>query len=574
MNILLSLFNLVENKLIKRKIFVLFLVRFISSLMELLGIAMILPVINVMFEPKKILSIIDNYEVLNFLYITDISKLTFVILLLTLVIYAIKNLFILFVNYFQATIAKEFISEITNKVFSNIVKKKYLYFTGENSTNFIKIIANDSTLLKNNFNHLTNIISESFTIILIFSLLFVAQPYAMVSTIILFTFGSLIFLLLLKKKTKIWSLGRSLYEKKRLKNIRQIINSIRDLKLLNIEKNFLKQFEKDNNNFLNVNRKQEVIITVPKLWIEMLTILAVVSLVYILIFFENYEIIPDTIFPILALYVGASFKLIPSFNKIIAGVQSIRFVSPIIDEFNILLNQKGNDLNQDQLKNEKIIFNKCIKIKDLNFYYNNQDTILENLYLDIVKGEKIGLLGKSGSGKSTLLDIVTGMLDNYEGQIIVDGKNILNGLKSWRNSISYLSQNVVLLEDTIKNNILLGSSIENKKLIENSITKSLLQNLIYLLPEKENTMIGENGIKLSGGEKQRIGVARAFYLKRDLLILDESTNALDIETEEKIINNLWNEFYDKTIIQVSHNPKALIKCDKVYKISDKKLIQI
>tara|TARA_B110000003_G_C16605902_1_gene517482 strand:- start:25 stop:1746 length:1722 start_codon:yes stop_codon:yes gene_type:complete len=573
MKILLKYLSLM-NLDMKRKFFMLILLLFFAGLMELFGLAMILPVIKVILEPNELILNIKNYEFLNFLYSFNATQLTALILLLTLIIYVFKNIYLLAVGWYQVTFLKNFTSYITSKVFDNILKKEYLYFTGENSGNFIKILANDSVILRHNLNYCAQIMSEVFTIILISILLFLTHPYAMISTVTLFTFGTLIFLFILKRKTKVWSIERNLFEKKRLIGIKQIINSIRDLKLLNVEKKFTDQFTRDNNIFLNVNRKQELMLSIPKIWIEMLTIVTILFLLFILIFLDDYQILPKSIIPILALYVGASFKLIPSFNRIITGVQSIRFVAPVIEEFKQLSTKDTLKLSKVKFDNEEIFFEKNILIKNINFSYNNKDLVLENLNLDILKGEKIGLLGKSGSGKSTLLDIITGMLDNYNGDVLVDKKNILKGLKSWRNSISYLSQNSVFLDDSIKNNILLGSKIEDDDLLKSSIAKSLLEDLISSLIEKENTKIGENAVKLSGGERQRIGFARIFYLKRDFLILDESTNALDIETESKILDNIWSEFYDKTIIQVSHNPKALIRCDKLFKLSEKKLIQI
>ena len=149
--------------------------------------------------------------------------------------------------------------------------------------------------------------------------------------------------------------------------------------------------------------------------------------------------------------------------------------------------------------------------------------------------QKLGFfLGKSGSGKSTFLDIFTGIIDEYDGKITVDGVDIRDRIRSWRNSISYLSQNSVFLNDSIKNNILLGSKETNENLIKESIDNSLINELVKALPMNENTYIGENGMKLSGGERQRVALARIFYLKRDILILDESTNALDEDTEKNI----------------------------------------
>ena len=560
------------SKNVRRKFYLLILLLFFAGLMELFGLAMILPVINVILEPNELANRIQNYDFLIFFHDLNTLKLTSTILLGTFFIYFFKNIYLLAVSWFQVTFLREFSKALTTRVFTEILKKKYLYFTGKNSTSFIKILSNDAVLLKNNLNYCAQIISELFTITLISILLFITHPLAMLSTVTLFISGALIFLFVLKKKTKVWAIERNFIERKLFSLIKQIISSIRDIKLLNIENKFSDQFSRNNSVNLNVNRKQELILAIPRIWIEMITISSVLFLLFVLIFLDDYKVIPKSIIPIMALFVGASFKLIPSFNKIITGVQSLRFVAPILDEFNDLVKNTEENIENNKNNSEKIYFKKKLSINKINYTYSNEKKyVLKNLILDINRGEKIGLIGKSGSGKSTLLDIITGMLDEYEGDVLIDGLSIKKGVRSWRNSINYLSQNSVFLDDTIKNNILLGSKIVDEDLIKDAIRKSLLEELIQSLPEKENTKIGENAVKLSGGERQRIAFARLFYLKRDFLILDESTNALDVETEKKVLENIWSEFSDKTIIQVSHNQDILQNCDRIYKLSEGKL---
>ena len=560
------------SKNVRRKFYLLILLLFFAGLMELFGLAMILPVINVILEPNELANRIQNYDFLIFFHDLNTLKLTSTILLGTFFIYFFKNIYLLAVSWFQVTFLREFSKALTTRVFTEILKKKYLYFTGKNSTSFIKILSNDAVVLKNNLNYCAQIISELFTITLISILLFITHPLAMLSTVTLFILGALIFLFVLKKKTKVWAIERNFIERKLFSLIKQIISSIRDIKLLNIENKFSDQFSRNNSVYLNVNRKQELILAIPRIWIEMITISSVLFLLFVLIFLDDYKVIPKSIIPIMALFVGASFKLIPSFNKIITGVQSLRFVAPILDEFNDLVKNTEENIENNKNNSEKIYFKKKLSINKINYTYSNEKKyVLKNLILDINRGEKIGLIGKSGSGKSTLLDIITGMLDEYEGDVLIDGLSIKKGVRSWRNSINYLSQNSVFLDDTIKNNILLGSKIVDEDLIKDAIRKSLLEELIQSLPEKENTKIGENAVKLSGGERQRIAFARLFYLKRDFLILDESTNALDVETEKKVLENIWSEFSDKTIIQVSHNQDILQNCDRIYKLSEGKL---
>lgn len=571
MKIILKFLQLMSKRG-RRKFYLLILLLFFAGLMELFGLAMILPVINVILEPNELANRIQNYDFLIFFHDLNTLKLTSTILLGTFFIYFFKNIYLLAVSWFQVTFLREFSKALTTRVFTEILKKKYLYFTGKNSTSFIKILSNDAVVLKNNLNYCAQIISELFTITLISILLFITHPLAMLSTVTLFILGALIFLFVLKKKTKVWAIERNFIERKLFSLIKQIISSIRDIKLLNIENKFSDQFSRNNSVYLNVNRKQELILAIPRIWIEMITISSVLFLLFVLIFLDDYKVIPKSIIPIMALFVGASFKLIPSFNKIITGVQSLRFVAPILDEFNDLVKNTEENIENNKNNSEKIYFKKKLSINKINYTYSNEKKyVLKNLILDINRGEKIGLIGKSGSGKSTLLDIITGMLDEYEGDVLIDGLSIKKGVRSWRNSINYLSQNSVFLDDTIKNNILLGSKIVDEDLIKDAIRKSLLEELIQSLPEKENTKIGENAVKLSGGERQRIAFARLFYLKRDFLILDESTNALDVETEKKVLENIWSEFSDKTIIQVSHNQDILQNCDRIYKLSEGKL---
>jgi len=557
---------------LKYKFYTLIALLFFGGIMELFGLAMIIPIIKSIIEPNDIFEFINKFQYLEFLKSYDILKLTSIILILTLGIYIFKNFYLLAVGWFQVSFLQNFTNKLTTKVLNNILQKKYRYFTSQNSTNFIKTIANDSVVLRHNLMYCAQIISELFTISLISILLFLTHPLAMVSTVILFFLGSFVFLYLLKRKTKVWANERNFFEKRRLAGVKQIINSIRDLKLLGVERKFIDEFRRDNNFYLNVNKKNELILQVPRLWIEMLTITTVVFLLFVLIFLEDYQILPKSILPILGLYVAASFKLIPSFNRIVVGIQAIRFVAPVLEEY-----RKLSEINDDEREiyvnsDEDIKFKDRINIKNVNFSYEkNTKKVINDLSIEINVGDKIGIIGESGSGKSTLLDILTGIIEDYSGEVIVDGKNINKGIKSWRKKISYLSQSSVFLNDTLKSNILLGSSNEDESLIQNSILKAEISELINSMPLKENTIVGENAVRLSGGEKQRIALARIFYLKRNFLILDESTNALDEETEKKVISNIFKEFSNSTIIQVSHNTKALNYCNKIYKLSDGKL---
>ena len=207
-----------------------------------------------------------------------------------------------------------------------------------------------------------------------------------------------------------------------------MINSIRELKLYDLRNFFTKEFSLINFHYFNIHRKQNLIYNLPKLWIEIITVVAIFILIYILIIFGGKKINIIEILPLLGLYVGSSFKLIPSFNKIIMSLQSLRFIQPILNEYN---NEYYLKNAKQKAHHEKINFGQSIIFKDLNFSYD-QKPLIKSIHLEIKKGSKYGFFGKSGSGKSTFLDIVSGLIEPNSGQIIVDNKLVNLNSFSWR----------------------------------------------------------------------------------------------------------------------------------------------
>ena len=191
-------------------------------------------------------------------------------------------------------------------------------------------------------------------------------------------------------------------------------------------------------------------------------------------------------------------------------------------------------------KRSSINFNKEIELKNLNFSYDLKNSkkikfIFENLNLIIKKGDCVGIQGESGSGKSTLIDLIIGLQKPSAGKILIDGSDMDGSVESWQEIIGCVPQEVFILDDSLKKNIAFG--LNNQEISDEKIKKSLefsnLNNFLSGLENHLETIIGENGLRLSGGQKQRIGIARAIYNNPDILIFDESTSSLDVETEEK-----------------------------------------
>jgi ABC-type bacteriocin/lantibiotic exporter with double-glycine peptidase domain len=222
-------------------------------------------------------------------------------------------------------------------------------------------------------------------------------------------------------------------------------------------------------------------------------------------------------------------------------------------------------------------FSKQIELRNISFQYDSKNSlILEGINLTIKHNSITFIKGESGSGKSTLLNIVCGLLFPTTGQVLVDNKNINFFLKSYRSKIGYVPQKTLLLEDSILDNIVFGQHVENLdlNLVKEVINKSKLNKLIDKLPNGLHTIIGERGSSLSGGEQQRIGIARALYKKPEILILDEATSALDEETERLLLKEILELQEFITIVMVSHKKLEIVKKFELFELKDNKINHI
>lgn len=209
-----------------------------------------------------------------------------------------------------------------------------------------------------------------------------------------------------------------------------------------------------------------------------------------------------------------------------------------------------------------------IKFEDVTFYYEEKKPVLHDVFMEFKKGEIYAIVGPSGAGKTTLMHLLFRLWDCISGSITVDGIDIKDfDIDCLRGQISIVSQNIFLLNDTIYNNIVLGKEIADEEL-QHILVQAGLHEFINTLPNKLETVVGENGIKLSGGEKQRISIARALLKKNPILIFDEATSMLDNETEEKIISILLDSFKDTTIILIAHRLSTVKNANTIYVLNN------
>jgi ABC-type multidrug transport system fused ATPase/permease subunit len=260
---------------------------------------------------------------------------------------------------------------------------------------------------------------------------------------------------------------------------------------------------------------------------------------------------------------------LPSANRIVIALQSLAHAKPAIE--NIMKELKDIQNFVDVTQNVSMSKFERISLEDFSFKYPNTDEyVLKNVNFTINKGEIIGLKGKSGSGKSTLINLLLGLFDTTTGSIEINETDIKKCKKSWQDKIAYVPQEVVLFDDTLRNNIVFYQDDIDDENIKQILIKIRLEEF----SNKLDITIGEGGSSLSGGQKQRIGIARALARKPEFIIFDEATSALDTETEKEINKLIKDISKDITILIIAHKSSALEMCNKVYEIKNNNLMII
>lgn len=573
---MLNKLSFIFDKQDKKKFFILFLLILLLTILDVLSIASLIPFLSVLsndelFSNKFVILI---FETFNFIDKSNFKKITILLIIFT---YSVKFFFTLIIIFKKNRILYDFYTKISNKLmgiylntsYSNSIKTK-LYqkintLSGE-VENFV------STLI----DAIVIIILELLTITLIVIFLFYMYPSETLFICIFLIFFCPLLVYFYQKKMKFLANDRLGHFNNLQKKILEGLNGFRDVKINNKETFFLSSFNKSVNSVSESLYKISNIMQTPRYLIE--TISICVLLIVMLINLDTFENNSNNII-FLGIFAGAALRLLPSINKLVVYTNNIKYAVPILNQ---ILDDIKNNLPEQIQKNERNIFldNKKIKFNNVYFDYNENknkdDFILQDINFEINNQEFIGIFGDTGSGKSTLIDILSGLLKPSLGTVFSDSKNINDAVHSWRNNVGYVSQFPYLLNDTIEKNIAFGYNQENinENALKIAMKNAVIYDFVNNLPLKEKTIVGENGKSLSGGQVQRIGIARALYKDPSILIFDESTNSLDMNTEKEFMDVLRQLKNDRTIIFVTHKLELLNHCDKVFQTVNNSLKKV
>jgi ATP-binding cassette, subfamily B, bacterial PglK len=562
--------NYLINKRQRKGLVILTILLFVGMIFEIFGLGILIPFLTILLDPEMIESnlalsnvreIFSNFSNQQFLFLT----LGFIVIL-----YFLKSLFLVFLTYKQNTFLANITASISNKLFFNYMNQSYKFHLDRNASDLIKNIQIEIYYLHTFLLSLITIFIEGGFVISVVATLIFIEPFGAISIGLFYGFLSVTFLQFTKKKLNAWGSLRESVDAQISKVSLEGLGGIKDLLILGKTDVFVDEYSKKNYLKASLDSKRGTVSQIPRFYLEFISIIGLVSFI-ILLLLQGKN--PAGLVTILGVFVAATFRMIPSFNRIIASAQSMKYFMPSVDTiFNEIRNNIDKEL--DYKSSEKYTFKNYIEFKNVSFNFNKDFNVLEGVNIIIKKGSTIGVIGESGSGKSTLVDMIIGLHKPSFGEILIDGTSGLQMFQKWRNNIGYVSQTIYLTDDSILKNIALGLPEKEINYLKiNELLKQVqLEKFINSLELGIKTKVGERGVQLSGGQRQRIGIARALYNDPQLLILDEATSALDSETEKEVMESIKNLKGNKTIIMIAHRISTLVDCDEIYKIQDKGIL--
>lgn len=553
------------------KVYFLFISTLIISVLDLIGLGSILPILLILSDPnylnnKYIIILLNNFDFLN-----KDNFLLYSIIFLFL-IFLLKIILSLLFHYIKYKILWNYYEKISNRLISNYVKIDYLDFLN------LKIYEK-SNMLKSEVDYFIMgvidpffiLLLEGITIILIFIFLIYYDPASTLKVISALGLLVIFLMYFLGKKLKKLGTKRHNIHNFLQQQINQALNGVKDLKLSSRENFFLKNFY-----LVTKNMRYSMILInswqmIPRHALEFLTIISFILICFI--GFSSGKNFSELII-LLGLYSAATFRIMPSLNRVMVSYNSIKQTKIVIDKIFLDLSIAKNITSfSDKIDkvDQSIGEINNIEIKNLNFKFPDQkEFLIKDLELKIEKGQYIGIYGRSGVGKTTFVDLFSGLITPSSGSIKINSIERQNILPEWKSSIGYVSQKIYLNNASIKDNVVFGLPMDEKKVLT-CLKNAQLLDFVNRLAQGIDTIVGENGANLSGGQIQRLGIARALYRNPKILIFDESTNSLDNETENAFMQVIDIIKDKKIILFISHKLSLLNKCDKIYEIKDKKL---
>ena len=485
------------------------------------------------------------------------------------VVYVLKSIFLYYSAYTQRRFIYQTSGRLTQAAFETYLRQPYAYHLERNSATLIRNVENARSIIGGGLDPALVLLTDGLVATGLFVMLLVVEPVGTLCVLVLFVVAGLGFQLSTRKRIAQWGKARKFHAGKVLQHLQQGLSGAKEIKMLGRERKFLDDHEAHLKVSLDVDRRYVMLQSLPRLFFEAVAVVGLAVLVIIMV--SSGDEIKD-ILPTLGLFAATAFRVMPSIGRVIASVKTIGYNKAFMKT---VYSDSLLPRDVSQSESSHLSFKREIEVRNVSFKYASAHRpSLSGVNIKIGKGEAVGIIGASGAGKSTLVDVLLGLLSPENGEILVDGVDIQNNLRSWQDHIGYVPQTIYLVDDTLARNVAFGlpDNLVDHDAVARSVKAAQLDEFVASLPDGINTIVGERGVRLSGGQRQRIGIARALYNYPEILVLDEATSSLDTETEQGVMDAVKELLGTKTIVIIAHRTTTVSYCTKVYKMDKAQIV--
>lgn len=568
----------------KRQIAGLALLILIGGLLETVGVSMLLPVVQAIMDPEQLMENELVGKVTEALHIETSRQLIILMLGALIALYVVKNAYLLFQTYVQNTFVTRNRNRMISRVMREFLNRPYEEYLGADIPTVFRLtdsdIPNAFQLILVMIQMVTEIVVAGFLCIV----LVVVSPAMSLFIFCIFLGMTLMITKVLKPRLNAIGHKNQQIQSRIAKWRIQSIYGLKDVKVLHREEFFVRNYYESGAIGADVARNYAVFNNLPRLLIE--TIFMASMLLFIMLYMLRGGNI-TVLIPQLSAFAVAGIRVMPGTNRINTYLSEIAYSQPCLDYLyeNLTANMKM-DVNGSvtglargagaQAQESRTHLQDKIVLDHITYAYpNTEKNIFTDAHMEVKKGQSVGIMGPSGAGKSTVVDILLGLLRVQEGTITCDGANIFDNYADWLSKIGYIPQSIYLIDESIRDNIAFGidgDKIDDRRIWE-VLEEAQLKEFVEELPEGLDTTIGDRGVRISGGQRQRLGIARALYHNPEILVFDEATSALDNDTEKAVMDAINNFHGRKTMVIIAHRLNTIAKCDVIYKVDGEKIVE-
>ena len=557
----------------------------IGGVLETMSVSMMLPVVQVIMDPDSLMTNAYVSGIVKMLHIDSGRQLIILMLGALIVLFVIKNAYLLFQTYVQNTFVTRNRNRMISRVMREFLNRPYEEYLGADIPTVFRLTDSDIPNAFELILVMIQMLTEVVVTVFICCALVIVSP-AMCLFIVVIFLGMTIMTKVLKPRLNAIGRRNQSIQSRIAKWRIQSIYGLKDVKVLHREEFFVRNYYESGAIGANVARNYAVLNNLPRLLIE--TVFMAAMLLFIMLYMLRGGDI-SVLIPQLSAFAVAAVRVMPSASRINTYLSQIAYSQPCLDylyenltaEMKVDVNgsvtglTKG-DQGQAETDRHPLELKDKIVLDHISFTYpNTEKPIFTDAHMEVHKGQSVGIMGPSGAGKSTIVDILLGLLHAQEGTITCDGVNIFDDYASWLGKIGYIPQAIYLIDESIRDNIAFGidaDKIDDKRIWE-VLEEAQLKEFVEELPDGLDTTIGDRGVRISGGQRQRLGIARALYHNPEILVFDEATSALDGDTEKAVMDAV-NSFHGrKTMVIIAHRLNTIAKCDVIYKVENEKIVE-